>query len=191
MELINRGSTPAPFLMPEFAYESADVDPNLYGGDYKLTKKDKTYIDISLAFTPNPVSGDISLLLNERAINNAIKNIVLTTPGEVTFFRDYGTMTNEYLFDFIDEVSAGLLQQEIERAIKFCEPRVSFDEVPDYAPYTERNRVTVANAQYGSETLGVNVNARPDQNEYEVTIKYRIVGGEQIYRTNVLLTPTR
>ena len=176
--------------MAEFVYEASRYDPGV-PGEFKLTRKDKAYIDISLAFTPNPVSGDIPVLTNERAINNAIKNIVMVTPGEATFFRDFGSQTNEYLFDFIDEVSAGLLQQEITRAIKFCEPRVSFDAVPRNAPYSERNRTDVANFQYGRDNLGVTVNARPDQNEYEVTIKYRIVGGEQIYRTNVILTPTR
>ena len=175
--------------MAEFVYEGSRYDSNY--GDMKLTKKDKTYIDISLSFIPNPVTGDIPVLLNERAINNAIKNIVMVTPGEATFFRDFGSQTNEYLFDFIDEVTAGMLQTEITRAIKFCEPRVSFDKFADDIPYAEENRSDVASYAYGKDNLGVVVNARPDQNEYEVTIKYRIVGGEQIYRTSVLLTPTR
>ena len=176
--------------MPEFVYEGSRYDPQI-GGEYKLTKKDKAYIDVSLAFTANPVTGDIPLLLNERAINNAIKNIVMVTPGEVAFFRDFGSQTNEYLFDLLDEVSAGLLQQEIERAIKFCEPRVTFDAVDNKTAYSTRNRTDVAQMVYDGDNLGVKVNARPDQNEYEVTVKYRIIGGEQIYRTDVLLTPTR
>ena len=175
--------------MAEFVYERSAADTGV--GRYTLTRKDKTYIDISLAFVPNPVSGDITVLTNERAINNSIKNIVLVTPGEATFFRDFGSQTNEFLFDFIDEVSAGLLQQEITRAINFCEPRVSFKQVREGAPYSERNRDVTAANSYGSGELGVFVEARPDQNEYEVTVKYRIVGGEKIYRTNVLLTPTR
>ena len=166
-------------------------DNNQNVGDIVLSKKDKTYIDISLSFQPSPVTNDITLLLNERAINNAIKNIVLVSPGEDVFFRDFGTQTNQFLFDFIDEVSAGLLQQEITRAIKFCEPRVTFDPVSSKAGYSASNRDNPAAFSYGTDVLGVSVEAREEQNEYEVTIKYRIVGGETIYRTNVLLTPTR
>ena len=175
--------------MAEFAYEGSRYDTGT--GDLKLKKKDKTYIDISLAFTPSPVTNDLTLLVNERAINNSIKNIVMTLPGEVAFFRDFGSRTNEYLFDFIDDISAGLLEQEIERAIRFCEPRVSFDAVPDNAPYSQRNMDSVQNFSFGKDYLGVTVEAKPDQNEYEVTVKYRIVGGEKIFRAAVLLTPTR
>ena len=175
--------------MAEFAYEGSRYDTGT--GDLKLKKKDKTYLDISLAFTPSPVTNDLTLLVNERAINNSIKNIVMTLPGEVSFFRDFGSRTNEYLFDFIDEVSAGLLEQEIERAIRFCEPRVSFDAIPENAPYSQRNIDSVQNFSFGKDYLGVTVEAKPDQNEYEVTVKYRIVGGEQIFRAAMLLTPTR
>ena len=43
---------------------------------YTLKIKDKAYIDVSLAFTPSPVTGDITILTNERAINNSLKNII-------------------------------------------------------------------------------------------------------------------
>ncbi len=175
--------------MAEFAYEGSRYDTGT--GDLTLKKKDKTYIDISLAFTPSPVTNDLTLLVNERAINNSIKNIVMTLPGEVAFFRDFGSRTNEYLFDFIDDISAGLLEQEIERAIKFCEPRVSFDVISESDPYSKRNMDSVQSFSFGKDYLGVTVEAKPEQNEYEVTVKYRIVGGEQIYRVAVLLTPTR
>ena len=175
--------------MAEFAYEGSRYDTGT--GGIELKKKDKTYIDISLAFAPSPVTNDLTLLVNERAINNSIKNIVMTLPGEVAFFRDFGSRTNEYLFDFIDDISAGLLEQEIERAIKFCEPRVSFDVVPSNAPYSKKNLDSAQAFSFGKDYLGVSVNAKPDQNEYEVTVKYRIVGGEQIFRAAMLLTPTR
>ena len=94
----------------------------------KLDKKDKTYIDLSLAFKPSPLTSDITALKNERAINNSIKNIVMFLPSEVPFNRDIGSNATRYLFELVDEASAGLLSQEIERAILFCEPRVTFDQ---------------------------------------------------------------
>ncbi len=91
---------------------------------YKLTKKDKRYVDISLAFVPSALNSDITTLTNERAINNSIKNAILTVPLEVPFNRNYGSRAADYLFDVTSVETAGLLYLEIERSIKFCEPRV-------------------------------------------------------------------
>ena len=156
--------------------------------NYEIKAKDKYYIDISLAFTPSPVTNDITLLTNERAINNALKNIILTLPNEVTFFRNFGSRTNEFLFDFITESNQVMLSDEIERAILFCEPRVTFDPLSDMA--TSEDISTSTTGLY-DDNLGVRVDASPEQNAYEVTIKYRIVGLEKVYKVQELLTPTR
>ena len=60
----------------------------------RLTKKDKSYVDISLAFTPSPVTGDLTVITNERAINQSIRNIIMTAPGEVVFNRNFGSQVS-------------------------------------------------------------------------------------------------
>ena len=162
---------------------------------YTLKRKDKAYIDVSLAFTPSPVTGDITILTNERAINNSLKNIVMTLPSEVAFFRDFGSTTNLYLFDMIDESSAVLLKQEIERALLFNEPRITFEplspEEDITSAYISKQRPNTSTGTYITGDLGVEVIARPEQSEYTVNVRYRIVGGEKIFNVNVILTPTR
>ena len=162
---------------------------------YTLKKKDKAYIDVSLAFTPSPVTGDITILTNERAINNSLKNIVMTLPSEVTFFRDFGSTTNLYLFDMIDESSAVLLKQEIERAVLYNEPRITFEPLSPAedisSSYLTQQRPDTSTGTYITGDLGVEVIARPEQNEYSVTIRYRIVGSEKIFNVSTILTPTR
>lgn len=161
---------------------------------YQLSKRDKTYVDVSLAFVPSPVTNDITLLTNERAINNAIKNIVMFLPSEVPFNRSIGSMTQSYLFDVVDEATAGLLSQEIERAILFCEPRVTFDQVdPELlttAQYRNSEVNTVGNL-FVQDDLGVFVDVQPNQNSFAVTVKYRIIGSERIFEVQEILTPTR
>ena len=156
--------------------------------NYEIKAKDKYYIDISLAFTPSPVTNDITLLTNERAINNALKNIIMTLPNEVTFFRNFGSRTNEFLFDFITESNSLMLKNEIERAILFCEPRITFDPLIDMAISEAINTSTTT---LYDDNLGVRVDASPEQNSYEVTVKYRIVGLERVYIVKEILTPTR
>ena len=41
------------------------------------------------------------------------------------------------------------------------------------------------------DDLGVLVEVQPDQNNFAVTVKYRIIGDEKIFRVQEILTPTR
>ena len=131
----------------------------------KLRKKDNTFVDISLAFEPNPITNDLTVLLDSRAINNSLKNLILIAPTEVPFDRDIGSSVREYLFDLIDIGTAGLLQVEIERSIRFGEPRVELQKVV--------------------------VDPKPDQNVFMVSIFYKIVGYEEIFSVEQILEPTR
>lgn len=131
----------------------------------QLRRKDKTFIDVSLAFEPNPVTSDLTVLLDDRAINNAMKNLILIAPSEVPFDRDIGSNVRNYLFDLIDNGTAGLLQVEIERSIKFGEPRV--------------------------ELQSLVVDPRPDENHFMVTVIYKIVGYDEVFTVNQILQPTR
>ena len=131
----------------------------------RLTKKDKSYVDISLAFTPSPVTGDLTLLENERAINNAVKTIIMTAPNEVVFNRNFGSSISTYLFDFVDDGTAGLINLEIKRSIQFNEPRV--------------------------ELISVNVEARPDQHDFFCRVEYKITGSEREFVVDHILKSTR
>ena len=172
---------------------------------YQLTKRDKTYRDISLAFKPNPLTGDLTVLQNDRAINNSVKNIIMTIPSEVPFLRDFGsTVTNALFYNVNDEATEALLKDEIKRAILFNEPRVTFDNPVEgeiaQASYLDTtmdpNRMSsgynpvVDNVFLGDE-LGVSVKADPDANAIEATVKYRIVGSVRIFEVTQILTPTR
>lgn len=130
-----------------------------------LTRKDKSYVDISLAFTPSPVTGDLTVIKNERAINNAVKTIIMTIPGEVAFNRNFGSSVSSYLFDFIDDGTAGLIDIEVRRAIGFNEPRV--------------------------KVTNVVVEAQADQHQFAVNVEYTIVGSERTYKVEYILRPTR
>jgi phage baseplate assembly protein W len=131
----------------------------------KLRKKVNTFVDISLAFEPNPITNDLTVLLDARAINNSLKNLILIAPTEVPFDRDIGSSVREYLFDLIDIGTAGLLQVEIERSIRFGEPRVDLQKVV--------------------------VDPKPENNVFMVSIFYKIIGYEEIYSVEQILEPTR
>lgn len=130
-----------------------------------LTSKNRTFVDISLDFTPNPLTGDLTTLKNSRAINNSIKNIILIHPNEVPFNRDMGSTVSRLLFEMCDDFTASLLEDEIKRAIRFNEPRADLEFVQ--------------------------VRPDPEGNQFLVTVQYKIVGTENVFTVEQILTPTR
>ena len=129
----------------------------------KLSKKQKQFVDISLAFEPHPVTKDITVLRDDRAINNSIKNLVLTVPTEVPFQSDVGSTISSYLFENYDPSLTPVLEDEILRTIQYNEPR--------------------------AEVLSVIVTDNSDSNEIRAKIKYKIVGYDEVFTVEQILTP--
>lgn len=57
------------------------------------------YKDLSLDFTPHPISGDIRPVTNETAIRRSLSNLIRTRKGDRPFRPDYGSTIHKYLFD--------------------------------------------------------------------------------------------
>ena len=110
----------------------------------------KSFKDISMSFKYNPLSGDLISLSNENAIARAVRNIVLTTPGEKFFDPDFGSNVSEILFENVDDITAISIEDEIKSSLKNYEPRV--------------------------ELINVTVDPNFDANQFDVRITYRIVG---------------
>jgi phage baseplate assembly protein W len=122
--------------------------------------------DLSMSFQANPVNYDLIALRNESAIARSIRNLVLTYPGERFFNENIGSKISRSLFENIDEITASVIRDEIENTINNYEPRVNLIEVfvdPNY-----------------------------DNNEFNVTINYQIVGIDVLpQQLSFALQPTR
>ena len=112
----------------------------------------RTFKDISLSFDPHPVTKDLPILKNERAIARSVRNIVETIPTEKFFNPDFGSDVYKSLFDFVDFGTANIIQEQIKTAVNKFEPRV--------------------------DNVRVEVSPSPDTNEFEILVIYDIVGQE-------------
>ena len=113
----------------------------------------RSFKDINLSFTPHPVTKDITVLRNENAIKRSVRNIVQTIPTERFFNAILGSDVRDLLFDnFIDFGTASAIEDQIKVSIENFEPRV--------------------------DNLQVNVEPRPDDNEFEVNVLFDIIGQE-------------
>ena len=110
----------------------------------------KSFKDVSMSFKFNPLSGDLITLKNENAIARAVRNIVLTTPGEKFFDPDFGSSVGEILFENVDDITAVSIKDEIKSSLSNYEPRV--------------------------ELIDVEVDPNFDENQFDVLITYRIIG---------------
>ena len=126
----------------------------------------RAFKDISLSFTPHPVTNDLPVLKNESAIKRSVRNIVQTIPTEKFFNPLFGSDVYASLFEFIDFGTAATIQSQIEISLDNFEPRI--------------------------ENVTVEVNPQPDDNTFEVTVIYDIVGQEfPVQEYSFILESTR
>ena len=126
----------------------------------------KTFRDISMSFRANPVSSDLIGLKDENAISRSIRNLVLTAPGERFFNQNLGSRVSQSLFENLDEITASIIKDEIKNTILNHEPRVRISDV--------------------------DVRPNFDSSQFDVVIKYSIVGVEVLpQQLSFALQPTR
>lgn len=103
----------------------------------------RQYKDLDLNFTKHPVKKDVNKVVNEMAVVNSIKNLILTNHYERPFQPDIGSNVQKMLFDNMDNITAAAIQREILQTIKNFEPRVSVQTItvkPDF----DNNAFTVS-----------------------------------------------
>ena len=115
-----------------------------------VQRRSRGFLDLSASFKNNPLSNDLIGLKNENAIARAVRNLILTTQGERPFQPVLGSNVNNLLFDNMDKLTASALKDEIRNTIENYEPRVEIEEII--------------------------VDPNFDNNEFNVTIQYYIVG---------------
>ncbi len=131
-----------------------------------IQRKSRAFKDISLSFTPHPVTKDLPILANERAIVRSVRNLVETIPTERFFDSSIGTDIRDSLFENFERSTVMIIEDQVREVLDNFEPRVS--------------------------DVGVKVDADPDSNEFEVTVFFEIVGLDVPQQSfTFLLEPTR
>ena len=117
-----------------------------------IQRKSRAFKDISLSFTPHPVTKDLPVLVNERAIVRAVRNLVETIPSERFFDSNLGTNIRGMLFENFTGSSVMIIEDMVRSTLRNYEPRVG--------------------------DVGVEIDAAPDSNALEVKVIFEINGLE-------------
>ena len=131
-----------------------------------ITRKSRAFKDISLSFSPHPITKDLPILINERAIVRSVRNLVETIPTERFFQPNLGTEIRDTLFENFSRQTVNIIEDQVRDTIRAFEPRVG--------------------------DVGVEVVAIPDNNNFEVKVLFEIRGLEVAPQSiTFILEPSR
>lgn len=131
-----------------------------------VQRTSQSFKDISLSFKPHPVTKDLPVLKNERAIVRSVRNLVETIPTERFFNSNLGTDIRASLFENFYPTLTKVIEDQINETIDLYEPRV--------------------------ENLTAQVDEYVDSNAFNVTIVFDIRGlAVPTQSFSFLLEPTR
>lgn len=125
----------------------------------------RTYKDLDLNFRAHPVTKDVVKRTGNAAIIGALRNLILTNLYEKPFQPSFGSRVRGLLFEDVSFITANILQTEISNVIANFEPRVGVD--------------------------AIRVQANPEQNRYDITIRFFINNLEAPVTINFFLEKVR
>jgi phage baseplate assembly protein W len=109
----------------------------------------RTYSDFDISFSPNPVTGDLNSVLGFNSVVQSVMNLVQLNHYEKPFHPEIGGNVRKLLFELADNITAGLIANEIKIVLANFEPRAI--------------------------VLGVYVETTNDGNGYNVTIEFSVL----------------
>jgi len=122
------------------AYDSASISSK---------RQSRTWKDLNLNFSKNPVTRDITRLSGTEAVKRSVRNLIQTNHYEKPFHPEIGSGIRDLLFEPATPLTEIFLAKKIEETLVTFEPRVRL--------------------------IAVNVNAQPDENSYRVWIEFYVV----------------
>ena len=131
-----------------------------------IKRKSRAFKDISLSFSPHPITKDLPVLTNERAIVRSVRNLVETIPTERFFNSLIGADIRGSLFENFTISTVSLIEDQIRTTVANFEPRV--------------------------ENLTIEVDGQPDNHSIDVNVIFDISGLDVPTQSfSFILEPTR
>ena len=124
------------------------------------TRDNFLYKDISLYFTRNPVTSDVTTVTDIQDIKRAVRHIVLLNPGEKPFHPEIGTGVRAALFQNFTAPIKALLSSRIQEQLRKYESRievtnVSFNDNIDNNELSCKIEFNVRNAPQQTEEVDI------------------------------------
>lgn len=118
-----------------------------------INRRIRTFSDLNLLFSTNPVTADVTKKLDEEAIKASVRNLVQTKNFERPFHPEIGCQLYSLLFENMTPQVYHLIKQTVFDVIEKFEPRVA--------------------------VIDVEPQDLADQNTFNIDITFRIINTDQ------------
>ena len=125
----------------------------------------EVYSDIDLSFLSHPITGKLTRKINREAVKQSVKSLILTDYYERPFKSDIGCGIRALLFENFHPA----ITQQMEDAI----------------------RETISNYEPRAVLHSLDIQAKPDQHELNVTVVFFVTNDPEPISLNVLLERVR
>lgn len=95
------------------------------------------YKDIDLSFRPHPVTGDVVVLKDDKAVMNSVKNLVLTNFHERMMEPLKGGNVRAMLFENMTPLTRHYLEKHVSQLIDAFEPRAKLISIDSHSVVDE------------------------------------------------------
>jgi len=122
-----------------------------------LKSKQNQFVDFDLSFKKNPITNDVRKKRDAAAVNQSLKNLILTNFFERPFQPSFGGNIWEDIFEPLDDMSVINIKNRMENAISNFEPRV--------------------------RELSINFKPLKDENTLVIVLTYQVPASEEVFST--------
>jgi phage baseplate assembly protein W len=143
----------------QFALEDGNLDRRSITSSRTVSYKD---VDLTFAKKPN---NDVFKKEDAASVKQAVKNIILSNPGEKPFRPFYGAGLTQFLFENDDGLDVDEIQNVVAESVNRDEPR--------------------------ARVIGVKVTAIPEANTLRIRVAFKVVNTSTVEEISVDLTRLR
>ena len=130
-----------------------------------IKRNTKTFSDLNLLFTASPSTGDLTKKIDEEAIKTSLRNLISTKNYERPFHPEIGCQIFTLLFENFTSVTTQIMRKTINDVVNKFEPRVNI--------------------------LDIRISETQDQNNWDVTITFKILNSERPVTLNTSIQRVR
>lgn len=94
-----------------------------------MATKQAIFSDLDLNFTKHPITDDVSRKTDAAAVNQSLRNLILTANYERPFNSNIGSPIRALMFEPYSPMLRVLLKTVVEQTVENFEPRISLQDV--------------------------------------------------------------
>lgn len=128
-------------------------------------KKTEFFSDFRNSFKTTPYGNQLVKVVNEEAVKQSLKNLILTDPGERLFQPNLGSGLRSMLFELNLSDEIELIRKFIQNCADNCEPRVNI--------------------------VSIDLNNEKDENAISLSIVFQVINNPEPVTLDVVLKRVR